>query len=53
MKIADILKDMDYGPSPESADQAKAWLAKHEGRFGLHIGGRKVEGESHFDSRPW
>jgi aldehyde dehydrogenase (NAD+) len=50
MKIQDILKDMDYGPSPESADRALAWLAKHEGRFGLHIGGRAVEGESHFDS---
>ena len=50
MKIADILKDMDYGPSPESTDQAKAWLAKHEGRFALHIGGKKIQGEAHFDS---
>ncbi|HYE70150.1 MAG TPA: aldehyde dehydrogenase family protein [Aquabacterium sp.] len=48
--ITQILQTMDYGPSPESADQAKAWLAKHEQRFDLHIGGKKVAGESHFDS---
>ena len=49
-KISQILETMDYGPSPESADQARAWLAKHEHRFELHIDGRSVAGESHFDS---
>jgi aldehyde dehydrogenase (NAD+) len=50
MKIQDILETMDYGPSPESADQARAWLAKHEQRFDLYIGGQQVAGESHFDT---
>ena len=49
-KIADILKTMDYGPSPESAEQANAWLQSHGGRFGHTIGGVAVEGSGHFDS---
>jgi aldehyde dehydrogenase (NAD+) len=35
--IQDILKTMDYGPSPESQKEALAWLAQHERRFGLFI----------------
>ena len=35
--IPDILKTMDYGPSPESQKEALAWLAQHEHRFGLFI----------------
>ena len=37
--IQDILKTMDYGPSPESQKEALAWLAQHERRFGLFING--------------
>ncbi len=38
-KIADIMKTMDYGPSPEASDAVRAWLAKHENGFGHFIGG--------------
>ena len=39
-EITDILRTMDYGPAPEEDAQARAWLAKHKGRFGHFIGGR-------------
>ena len=48
--VAEILNTMDYGPSPESAAQALAWLQSKGPRFGLFIGGHTVEGQSHFDS---
>ncbi len=35
--IPDILKTMDYGPSPESQKEALAWLEQHQRRFGLFI----------------
>ena len=49
-KVTEILQTMDYGPSPESADAAKAWLQKSGPKFGLHIGGDRVAGSKHFDS---
>ena len=48
--LQDILATMDYGPSPESADVALAWLARHERRFGHFIAGQRVAGAKHFDS---
>ncbi|MGN8158112.1 aldehyde dehydrogenase family protein [Salinisphaera sp. SWV1] len=41
--IPELLDTMDYGPSPESADQALAWLDRHQRRFGHFIGGTFVE----------
>jgi aldehyde dehydrogenase (NAD+) len=38
-KIAEIFTSLDYGPAPESADVALAWLAAHENTFGLFIDG--------------
>jgi aldehyde dehydrogenase (NAD+) len=38
-KIADILKTMDYGPSPEASDAVRAWLEAHKAGFGHFIGG--------------
>jgi aldehyde dehydrogenase (NAD+) len=49
-KIADILDTMDYGPSPESPEQALAWLKGRGARFGHFINGAQVEGSGHFDS---
>lgn len=40
MSVAAILDSMDYGPAPESANEARAWLAKHAKGFGLFIDGR-------------
>jgi aldehyde dehydrogenase (NAD+) len=37
--IAEIFETMEYGPAPESAKPAEAWLEAHGRRFGLFIGG--------------
>jgi aldehyde dehydrogenase (NAD+) len=39
MKVKEILETMDYGKAPESAEQAKEWIAKHSGKMGLYING--------------
>jgi aldehyde dehydrogenase (NAD+) len=39
-KITDILKTMEYGPSPEASDAVRAWLEGHKAGFGHFIGGR-------------
>ena len=38
-KIRDILRTMEYGPSPESNDHVLAWLEAHRDGFGHFIGG--------------
>ncbi len=48
--VSDILTTMDYGPSPESADVAHAWLDRHQRRFGHFIGGAWHAGSQHFES---
>ena len=39
-KIAEIFQSLDYGPAPESAEPALAWLASHGNRFGHFINGK-------------
>ena len=39
MTVRDIFDSMDYGPAPESAAEALAWIAGHHGRFGHWIDG--------------
>jgi aldehyde dehydrogenase (NAD+) len=48
-KITDILRTMDYGPSPESDEHVRAWLAAHRDGFGHFIGGRFVAPAALFD----
>ena len=48
-KITDILRTMDYGPSPESDEHVRAWLAAHQGGFGHYIGGRFTAPGALFD----
>lgn len=48
--VAEILATMDYGPNPESADVAQAWLKHHDRRFGVFIGGRWLSGRQTFES---
>ncbi|KQV04879.1 aldehyde dehydrogenase family protein [Devosia sp. Root105] len=38
-KIPEIFTSLDYGPAPESADVALAWLAAHDNTFGHFING--------------
>ncbi len=51
-KVVEILETMEYGPAPESAAPANAWLDAHDRRFGMFIGGEwTVPGEGRlFDS---
>ncbi|GHE00002.1 aldehyde dehydrogenase [Defluviimonas sp. 20V17] len=39
MTVRDIFDTMSYGPAPESAAEAQAWLDRHDRRFGHFIGG--------------
>ncbi len=51
-KIGELFDTMEYGPAPEVADEARAWLERRGHRFGHFIGGEWVdpsEGE-HFDT---
>ena len=40
MSVKEIFQSMEYGPAPESATEAMAWIAGHKGRFGHWIGGK-------------
>lgn len=37
MSIANIVRTMEYGPAPESAEPALEWIREHDSRFGLFI----------------
>jgi len=37
--VKDILRTMDYGPSPEGSEPVRAWLDEHRGGFGHFING--------------
>jgi aldehyde dehydrogenase (NAD+) len=37
MDVMEAFKAMPYGPAPEAAESAYAWLEEHERRFGLFI----------------
>jgi len=39
MTVRDLFETLDYGPAPEADDAARAWLARHGGRFGHAIDG--------------
>jgi len=38
--VAEIFETMEYGPAPESAGEAEAWLDGHDRTFGHFIGGK-------------
>ena len=42
MSIKRILDNMNYGLAPESPDEVKNWLLKHNSSFGHFIGGAPV-----------
>ncbi len=43
--IPEIFQSMSYGPAPEAAGRAQAWLDAHDRTFRLFIGGEWVPGE--------
>ena len=50
MKVAEIFETMEYGPAPEAAGPALAWLDRHDRTLGHFIGGAFVPGSGHFES---
>ena len=51
MNIQDIFNSMDYGPAPERAAEAHAWLDARARAFGHFINGSFTEAGAGFDSR--
>jgi aldehyde dehydrogenase (NAD+) len=46
MSVTHYFDTMDYGPAPESDDEARAWLKSHDGVFGHFIAGAFVAPQS-------
>jgi aldehyde dehydrogenase (NAD+) len=46
MTVKEIFETMDYGPAPEAADAANAWLEQHKRTFNLFIDGKFVKSKS-------
>ncbi|MCH2166107.1 MAG: aldehyde dehydrogenase family protein [Oceanicola sp.] len=51
MSVSDILESMEYGPAPESAAEALAWLDANSRRFGHFINGTMTEAADTFETR--
>ncbi|PRX37142.1 aldehyde dehydrogenase (NAD+) [Meinhardsimonia xiamenensis] len=51
MNLREIFESMEYGPAAEDDGPARAWLARHGGRFGHFIAGRFTEPGAAFASR--
>ncbi|MCG7494897.1 aldehyde dehydrogenase family protein [Thalassobius sp. Cn5-15] len=51
MTVKEIFKTMDYGPAPESAADALAWLVDQGDRFGHFIDGAFTAPADGFDSK--
>src|SRR5260370_7311230 len=47
--VAEIFKTMEYGPAPESDQEALAWLGKHGHAFGHYVGGAWTRPGKTFD----
>ncbi|MDF0599183.1 aldehyde dehydrogenase family protein [Psychromarinibacter sp. C21-152] len=51
MNVPEIFDTMDYGPAPESAAEALAWLVDGGSRYGLFIDGAMTEPGDQFASK--
>ncbi len=51
MRVSEIFESMEYGPAPESAADALAWLADHVDTFGHFIDGAMTKPGALFESR--
>ncbi len=51
MTVKEAFDSMEYGPSPESAAEALAWIVDEGGRFGHFIDGAFTEPRADFESR--
>jgi aldehyde dehydrogenase (NAD+) len=50
MSVSEIFETMDYGPAPEDAKPAMAWLDRRNRAFGLFIGGAFTDAGAGFDT---
>lgn len=50
--IADLFDNLEYGPAPESADTAYAWLDEHRRKFGYFVNNKwhHPEGRKYYES---
>ncbi|MEM9319316.1 MAG: aldehyde dehydrogenase family protein [Pseudomonadota bacterium] len=51
MTTREIFDNMEYGPAPESDSEARAWIAKHNGKFGHFIAGAFTKPSKGFATR--
>ncbi len=51
MNVKEIFETMEYGLAPESAVEARDWIATHKGKFGHFIGGTWTKPAKTFDTR--
>ncbi len=51
MNVRDIFETMEYGPAPEDAGEALAWIESHGGKFGQFIGGKFTKPNKLFPSK--
>ena len=52
--VSEIFRSLDYGPAPESPEQAAAWLKAHKSKFELFINGKwqKARGKAFASRNP-
>jgi len=51
MNVREIFDTMDYGPAPEDASEAIAWLDRHKRTFGQYINGQWTKPARSFASK--
>ena len=51
MNVSEIFETMDYGPAPEDASEAMAWLKEHGKAFGPFVNGKFTKPGKTFGSR--
>ncbi len=51
MTVREIFESMDYGPAPEGAAEARAWIASHGAAFGQFIGGAFTAAGETFETK--
>ena len=51
MTVREIFETMEYGPAPENASEAFAWLVDQGSAFGHFIGGAFTDARADFESR--
>ncbi|MCF6445472.1 aldehyde dehydrogenase family protein [Nereida sp. MMG025] len=51
MTVKEIFETMDYGPAPEDASEALAWIVDQGAAFGHFINGQFTEGRADFETK--